>query len=101
VWCAVAFVRYQNGPAVYREKARPVKWTREQARDRRNALWLRAVEVGLYDPTCDCVRPHSPGELARIWGLTPHMIRYGIDDAYRRRAALPRRPRHREARDAR
>lgn len=96
----MAFVRYENGPAVYRQKSRTVKWSPQQALDRRNALWLRAVEVGLYDPACDCVRRHSPGELARLWGLTPHMVRHGVDAAYRLRADLPRRPRRREARDA-
>lgn len=83
-----SFIPYRDGPGIARENPRRVTWTESQANARRYDLWLRAVEVGLYDPTCDCPRPHSPEELAALWLMNPRTVRDGIKRARRRRVAL-------------
>ena len=52
--------------------------SRTQVARHRWALWLHAVEVGLYDPRSGRVRPHTPTEIARIYGVTVQHVREGI-----------------------
>lgn len=90
----MSFIRYHDGPEVARENPRRVTWTESQANARRYDLWLRAVEVGLPDPTCtESLRRHTPEELAALWLMNPRTVRDGIKRARRRRAGV------REARD--
>lgn len=91
----MSFIRHRDGAPVTRENPRRVTWTESQANARRYDLWLRAVEVGLPDPTCtERSRRYRPDELAALWLMHPRTVRDGIKQARRRRAAL-------EARDAR
>lgn len=62
--------------------------TRSQLQARRNAVWLRAVEVGMYDPSIDRKRPHSVAEVALLWDVSVRTVQLGIASARRLREAI-------------
>jgi hypothetical protein len=45
---------------------------------RRHALWLNAVESGLFDPASGRTRPHTTSELARLFGVGIRAIQLGL-----------------------
>lgn len=70
--------------------ARLPKLTGEQLRMRRNAVWLNALAVGLYDPVSETLRPVNIRDLAAIFNVTERTIRNGLADARALRVELGR-----------
>jgi hypothetical protein len=62
--------------------------TPEQVQARRNAVWLRAVEVGMYDPATNRKRPHSTAEIALLWDVSPRTVQLGLASARKLRDSL-------------
>lgn len=72
-----------RGDGVYAQRCpqRAPQQSDEQARRRRNALWLAAVTVGILDPATRRSRRHTAAELAAMWGVTHKAVRQGIRSA--------------------
>jgi hypothetical protein len=66
--------------------AREPDLTARQAYNRRNAFWLFSHEIGMYDPALGHARPHSPQEIADVFGVCVRTVQLGIASARRVRA---------------
>ncbi|WP_422929173.1 hypothetical protein [Singulisphaera sp. PoT] len=75
-------VRTLRGDAAYAEMpGRSPRLKASEAKMRRNALWLHAVDSGMYDPILGRVRRYEVRELSALWELTPRAVRDGIHEA--------------------
>lgn len=75
-------VQTLRGDAAYADMpARVPRLKSMQAKMRRNAIWLNALDRGMYDPSTCCVRRYTVHELSAIWGMTERTVRDGIQDA--------------------
>jgi hypothetical protein len=78
-----------SGPAVQiGNRMRPVRHEPAQALARRHALWLNALEVGLFDPVTGRIRPHSTAEIAQLFGVGIRAVQLGIASARATRNAI-------------
>jgi hypothetical protein len=73
-----------DGSPVHPAKPTPTRRTTSvQFTQRRNLLWLRAMEVGMTDPITGQVRPYSARELAGLWRTSVNLITTGTTRARR------------------
>jgi hypothetical protein len=79
-------------PVALPRVVRPETPTMAQTLRRRNALWLFASEIGLFDPATNRVRPHAASELAKLWNCSTRLVQTSIVGArvLRERAQCPR-----------
>jgi hypothetical protein len=77
-----------GAPVQVGSRARASRHEPKQTQARRHALWLNAVEVGLFDPVSGRIRPHTTSEIARLFGVGVRAVQLGIASARSLRLAI-------------